>query len=485
MNYTKSRKIIYATLIAILVFVNVANYFFTVKYINIFLENRLELATLDLSSRVATRMNSYSDALYSAKSLFTVDPNVTPEKWHTFISNTEIFTRWPGIDVIAYASVIPADGESSLEQHATDLGINNYKVKPPRSTELEAPILYMEPHVPGYENALGFNLLSEPVRKAALNYAIDNDGIALTDLIIPLVDKEKPQKSSGFIMVLPVYRNGSDLSTVEQRRANITGFITAGIRPEDLMKGIAIQVVPGIKFQIFDDSQNGGLSESNLMYNSGTDDLIEQGFIGKFLTISKIQFTNTVWHLRVMVVADTTFANLIQATPYIALSLSLIFTILIFFIIIHFLGKYETAKIAVKDFSERLIAEDAVVDAYEDGIIATDPHGLITIFNKKAEQILGFFEPEVLRQKTFVSLISSDSLLKYAKIATAESNSPLTQAFDYLITKSLIDGYDHLDLEFITKAGRTLRFEVGVRPLYDPTNFLLGYQFIFSNGRKL
>lgn len=485
MRLYKNRKIIFIALLLVLALLNGGVFAFSAKYVDIFLQNRLNLASADLGNRISSRVTGYSDTLYSAASLFTIKDKVTPEDWHAFLSNTGVFSRRPGLDVIGYAPVISSGQEGNLQNQAASLGIANYQVKPAHSSQIEAPVLYLEPHEEGYENVLGFNLYSEPERKAALDYAADNNSIAITDIITPVADKNSPDKTIGLIMVLPLYKTGADISTVEQRRANLVGFITAGIRPEDFMEGIVLQVVPGIKFQVFDNSKKGELSADNMIYNSGDEQILNPEFSSPYYRVEQISLPNTVWYLRLVVVPETEFARLVEAAPWLILILGVIISILLFFTVLRIYDRYEAMRLSAKNSAERLIAEDAVVDAYQDGIIATDPHGLVMIFNKKAEQVLGYMEHQVLRQKNLTSMITTECLQKHSKRVAEEMNTVINQTFDCLITKSLIDGQDQLDLEFITRAGQKLAISVRIRPLYDPSNFLLGYQFIFNDGRKL
>ena len=70
---------------------------------------------------------------------------------------------------------------------------------------------------------------------------------------------------SGFLMYLPVYRNGSSHETVADRRANIIGWVYAPFRMNDLMHGILGEQVHNFDLEIFDGEN---VSPETLMYDS-------------------------------------------------------------------------------------------------------------------------------------------------------------------------------------------------------------------------
>ena len=82
------------------------------------------------------------------------------------------------------------------------------------------PVYFIEPYV-GNEAALGFDLSSNAARLSALDQARDSGALVATSRIT-LVQETGDQY--GFLVFIPIYRNGAPKDTIADRRANLTGF---------------------------------------------------------------------------------------------------------------------------------------------------------------------------------------------------------------------------------------------------------------------
>ncbi len=112
------------------------------------------------------------------------------------------------------------------------------------------PVQYIEP-VKGNELIIGFNMASEPIRRAALEQARDTGKAAVTERIRLI----QGDKEFCFIICFPIYREGMPTSTVDQRRAALEGFSIGIFRIGDaLASAINIVTPQGIPFDLFDRS---------------------------------------------------------------------------------------------------------------------------------------------------------------------------------------------------------------------------------------
>ena len=94
------------------------------------------------------------------------------------------------------------------------------------------PVYFVEPYV-GNETALGFDLSSDAARLEALNRARDSGELVATSRIT-LVQETGDQ--FGFLVFIPIYRNGAPKSTIGERRENLVGFSLGVFRIGDLAK---------------------------------------------------------------------------------------------------------------------------------------------------------------------------------------------------------------------------------------------------------
>ena len=114
----------------------------------------------------------------------------------------------------------------------------SYRFWPERPNETVEAIVYLEPQDDRNKRAMGYDMSSEPNRRAAMEHARDTAAAAATTRVrlVQELDSETPQ--AGFLVYVPVYRGGSIPATVEDRRRLIYGFVYSPFRAGDLLKQI-------------------------------------------------------------------------------------------------------------------------------------------------------------------------------------------------------------------------------------------------------
>lgn len=119
------------------------------------------------------------------------------------------------------------------------------------SREMYFPVLYVEP-TEGNEEALGYDMASNPVNLHAMELARDTGQIIVTERQVPFYEEDNEFTVNLF---MPVYREGSDRSTVEGLRRNLEGFVSAVVELDGLLEE-ALKAVEqeGINFFLVDEN---------------------------------------------------------------------------------------------------------------------------------------------------------------------------------------------------------------------------------------
>ena len=126
-----------------------------------------------------------------------------------------------------------------LAQHIQEIrsqGFPNYHITPAGERTAYSSIIYLEPFSGRNLRAFGYDMLSEPVRRAAMEQARD-ENIAVISGKVTLVQETGHDVQPGVLMYVPVYRHGAPIDTVEQRRAAILGWVYSPNRMADMMLG--------------------------------------------------------------------------------------------------------------------------------------------------------------------------------------------------------------------------------------------------------
>jgi two-component sensor histidine kinase/CHASE1-domain containing sensor protein len=195
-----------------------------------------EFTCNEIKVNIVERLRGNAQILRSGVALFHASDTVSRDDWSVFTHTLQLEIDYPGIQGIGYSILIhPED----VERHTGELrsqGFPAYSIQPSGTRSMYTSIVYLEPFSGRNLRAFGYDMLSEPVRRAAMVRARDLDEPALSAKVI-LMQETEHDVQFGTLMYLPVYRRGEAVDTVEQRRAAIQGWVYSPYRMADLMRG--------------------------------------------------------------------------------------------------------------------------------------------------------------------------------------------------------------------------------------------------------
>jgi diguanylate cyclase (GGDEF)-like protein/PAS domain S-box-containing protein len=189
-----------------------------------------------ITLKVQERLGTYALILRGG-ALFAASVSVERKEWRTYVETLQAGGNVPGVQGIGFAPVITADQLASHIATIRAEGFPEYTIRPPGERAIYTPIVYLEPFLERNLRAFGFDMYSEPVRRAALEQARDTGAAALSGKV-ELVQETGTEVQAGALMYVPVYRSGMPKDTVGQRRAALIGWTYSPYRMDDLMTGI-------------------------------------------------------------------------------------------------------------------------------------------------------------------------------------------------------------------------------------------------------
>ncbi len=228
-----------------------------------------EQLTTNLQNSIQTRMNSYIDALYGGVSLFATVKEVSPEMWRTFYLSSKVDQRYPGINGVGIIWPVPAASLNSFlkkqRQRIPQFEIKSVLGHDYHQTGKEYGnnyiITYIEPLDRNFP-ARGLDVGSEPNRRLAAESSRDTGYPHITPKII-LVQDVKPRP--GFLLFVPFYKVGGDISSLENRRKNHLGWVYAPFVTEVFFTGISAPELKEISMDVFEGSSP---SKGALLFSS-------------------------------------------------------------------------------------------------------------------------------------------------------------------------------------------------------------------------
>lgn len=145
-------------------------------------------------------------------------------------------------------------------------------------------------------------------------------------------------------------------------------------------------------------------------------------------------------------------------------------------------NKYGAEEDMINSLAETNRLQEAILNAAELSIISTDTKGIITSFNRAAEEMLGYGSDEVIGKATMVLLHDSIELIERASKLSEELGVEVEPNFEALSFKAqLLKSPDRGEWAYIRKNGTRLPVMLSITGLWDENQKLIGYAGIATD----
>lgn len=186
---------------------------------------------------VAETMDVYLALLHATRGYIYTHSDVTYQSFSDFVAELRLRQVYPGVQGIGYIEAVEPQFKQQVEQKLQYQGLSNFSIHPLQNDRTYYPILYLEPPDQLNKAALGFDMYSQEVRRAAMELARDSGEAALSGKTI-LLQQPNSTIQTGFLFVLPIYTENTTPPTVEERRQRIRGYVYLPFRPEDFFSDV-------------------------------------------------------------------------------------------------------------------------------------------------------------------------------------------------------------------------------------------------------
>lgn len=287
------------------------------SYILIQKEHDFEFLIEQITTQIENRLVSYEQVLHATQGLFMSSNDVTSDEWKTFVQNQQVEILFPGVQVVGYSQKIGSS--ENLAQHIQKMQQTypDYEVHPDSPRDEYHSIVYIEPVNARNLAAVGYDMFSEPTRRAAMEQARDTNTITISGKVT-LMQEITKDVQPGFLMYLPVYKNDQSHKSIEEKRNSLQGFVFCAFRTHDLFNAMLPDLPEleehGIRFKVYDEK-----SEKNLFYDSKKDTTNNAVIKSKYL-----DFGHRTWIIEYAHVPKfTPFETMVMvAIPAIGVSMS-------------------------------------------------------------------------------------------------------------------------------------------------------------------
>ncbi|MFN8392491.1 MAG: CHASE domain-containing protein [Bdellovibrionota bacterium] len=263
---------------------------------------RFQYASDRIAEAVENRMATYISTLRGTRGFFAGSDYVSRNEFMQFARELNLEHNYPGMQGLGYSVRFPStERDNVVRRMREDEGQGTFRLFPDVPDDDLHAILYLHPANERNNRAVGFNMFSEAVRRAAMEHARDT-GEPTATAHLTLIQETPESMQAGFLIYLPVYRGGATPRTVEQRRDLLTGFVYSAFRADDLfLETFHREPDPRLDFTVYDGDEmlhtskrfHSPLPEGYVARFSGESSLTIAGRPWRFVFASRPQFEAT------------------------------------------------------------------------------------------------------------------------------------------------------------------------------------------------
>ncbi len=214
---------------------------------------RFERLTERVLHKVADRFDSAHRAVLSGRTLINARGDVSRRDWAAYVKATQPFFH-DGVVGLGYVERVTRDEVGALEQRERLDGAPDFTVERAGGNPWVFVVTRIEP-AERNRGALGLDVGSGVTRRSAAEEAM-RSGQAVLSRRLQVI--EGNHEVPGFLLFLPVYRDGLPTDTPERRTAALRGWVYASLRTAELTSGLDDTAISQFDITITEDGQPDG-----------------------------------------------------------------------------------------------------------------------------------------------------------------------------------------------------------------------------------
>lgn len=446
----------------------------------------------DTEKSITDRLERYVEALTGGAALLASAPAVDRGQWNAFADALRLRERYPGIRGIGVIYLVQPEQVERFSRSQPPAGGKPFQIygvdgRPDTGTahrQARYVISYISPLMPNLP-AVGLDLATEPHRRRAAELSRDTGRPIMTGDIRLVQDGTN---RSGFLLVLPVYREGRPIATVAERRAALHCWVYAPFVTEEFFAGVLDRLPHRPSVSIFEPKEVG---RGKLLF--GRDVPSDQVALNPRHTTSLL-LAGRIFSLHWVLRLDE--ADLLLTGPIWAGAACVFVTLLATALVVSLVDTtaranrlVERRTSEIKQMNERLQVQYAelsraqsdlvrlrkvhefVLESVGDGIYAIDLDGRFIMQNDQSAKLLGWSSAELVGQ------------LAHALVHHHRSNHDPYPLCECPIHATITDGKLRrvADDVFWRRDGTSFPVEYTAAPLVDEKGAIMGTTVTFKD----
>ncbi|MEO7106723.1 MAG: CHASE domain-containing protein [Rhodoferax sp.] len=201
-----------------------------------------------IESEVQRRFNQSLQGLKGARGAYATSSTLSRGQFRAYVEARDLTNELPGIRGFGFIARVPRVGLDAFVAAERADGAPNFNVQS-RGTAADLFVIkFIEPITDNLA-AFGFDVGQEPVRREAVERAMNTGEPALSGKLTLVQDS---RQTPGFLYLLPVYRQGANPLTPQQRQAALVGLLVAPMAVGELLRGVANIADNSVRVELWD-----------------------------------------------------------------------------------------------------------------------------------------------------------------------------------------------------------------------------------------
>ncbi|MFN3407922.1 MAG: response regulator [Limisphaerales bacterium] len=331
-------------------------------------------------------------ALRGAAAMVSPDINADSAAWQAYLDQLAVSKLYPEISTIGFVARVPDWQRAAFIRDARKTIAPDYDIWPPAADRGESlPIKLIAP-LPAGARWLGFDFASDPVRLEAAWASAERAELVLTPKLEIRQGSEREQVIS---MILPVYVANIPLTTPENRRAAVRGWVFARFPAHALFDRILQPGLADVDVEIFDGTD---MAPDQTLFDFDQVPRAGANKSAEFARTDVIIVGGRMW--TVYCAAKPGFRGpSLGKQPLVVLVLGLALTSVGFGFVTMQRNARRSAHAMAEQMTSRLRFQERAINSATNGIVITDPaqpDNPVIYANPAAARITGYSVEEML-----------------------------------------------------------------------------------------
>ena len=211
-----------------------------------------------ISSALERRADAHEAYLRSGAAVFATQQAVSGPLFQTYLGQLRLDSNYRGAEGIGWGMRVDRTEIAEAQAGMRRLGKRSFTIHPlPADDQAYAvPVMYLQPDTERNRRALGFNMYSEPVRRAAMVDAARFGRPTATGKLVLVQDSSERSSAPGFLIYVPVFGLAGDGAK------RLKGFVYSPFVAKDfLASALELEDGANVGVRIYD----RGIAPANLL----------------------------------------------------------------------------------------------------------------------------------------------------------------------------------------------------------------------------